>query len=159
MLARHEVLEGLPLFRVHGDYHLGQVLKTEQDFVIIDFEGEPSRSFEERREKASPLKDVAGMVRSLDYAFASVRMEGGEGEDGSPLVDLARQAQQAYITAYVESVTRGNSAILPADARMFSSALSIYLIEKALYEVRYELDNRPDWAEIPLQAIEAAAAM
>jgi len=159
MLARHEVLEGLPLFRVHGDYHLGQVLKTEQDFVIIDFEGEPSRSFEERREKASPLKDVAGMVRSLDYAFASVRMEGGEGEDGSPLVDLARQAQQAYITAYVESVTRGNSAILPTDAQVFSLALSIYLIEKALYEVRYELDNRPDWAEIPLQAIEAAAAM
>lgn len=155
MLAHHEVLDGLPLFRVHGDYHLGQVLRTDQDFVIIDFEGEPSRSFAERREKASPLKDVAGMVRSLDYAFASVQAQDVEREEGPPLADLAQQVQQTYTTAYMRSVSQEDGRVVPTDAGKFSAALSIFLIEKALYEVRYELDNRPDWTEIPLQALEA----
>ncbi len=101
------------------------------------------------------------MVRSLDYAFASARAQSPERKDGPPLAglaDLAQEAQQVYIAAYVGSVTRENGTMIPPDAGKFSTALSIYLIEKALYEVRYELDNRPDWTEIPLQALEALVA-
>jgi maltose alpha-D-glucosyltransferase/alpha-amylase len=156
-LSRDDVLEGLALSRVHGDFHLGQVLKTDDDFVIIDFEGEPSRPFRERREKASPLKDVAGMLRSLDYAIASVLSKDVDPDAREGLVRFGRQAEEAYIQAYLEAVSMDSRALTPAHADRFTPALSIFLIEKALYEVRYELDNRPSWVEIPLGALETIA--
>lgn len=157
ILRHHDVLEGLVLSRVHGDYHLGQVLKTDDDFVIIDFEGEPSRPFHERREKASPLKDVAGMIRSLDYAVASVLSGDIDPEVSERLVRFGGDAQEAYTDAYLKSVSVCEHALVPVHPDRFAAALSIFLIEKALYEVRYELDNRPAWIEIPLGALETLA--
>lgn len=159
MLANDAVLGGLALSRVHGDFHLGQVLKTSEDFVIIDFEGEPSRPFHERREKASLLKDVAGMLRSLDYAVATATS--GEPDHGyrDRLARFGQLARQAFTGAYLEAVSADAGALVPADADEFAAALSFFLIEKALYEIRYELDNRPDWVEIPLGALETLAAI
>lgn len=157
-IAADRVLHGLALCRVHGDYHLGQVLRTDDDFVIIDFEGEPSRPLHERREKASPLKDVAGMLRSLDYAIASVLAENVPVDKRERLIRLRSQAGQAYIESYLKSLAAQEDSLVPADKVQFAAALSYFLIEKALYEVRYELDNRPDWIEIPLGALESIAA-
>ncbi len=140
--------------RVHGDYHLGQVLRTDDDFVIIDFEGEPSRPLAVRREKVSPLKDVAGMLRSLDYAVAS--RERTEPKAGSPRIrEWGEQARVAFLAGYRTPLQMRESSIFPRDDRAFFAALDLFLIEKALYEIRYELDNRPHWLEIPLKAIES----
>lgn len=157
MLADNDMLNGFALSRVHGDFHLGQVLKTEDDFVIIDFEGEPSRPFHERREKGSPLKDVAGMLRSLDYAIATVGSETSDPEHRDRLARFGRLATQAYTETYRSCLSAKGGGLVPVDADRFDAALSIFLIEKALYEVRYELDNRPNWVEIPLAALEALA--
>ncbi|MDQ3539910.1 MAG: hypothetical protein M3440_04415 [Chloroflexota bacterium] len=158
MLAAADALDGLALTRVHGDFHLGQVLKAEEDFIIIDFEGEPSRPFHERREKASPLKDVAGMLRSLDYAVATAGSENPDPDLRDRLARFGLLAKQAYTETYLACVSAQGGALVPANADRFAAALSIFLIEKALYEVRYELDNRPDWIEIPLGALETLAA-
>lgn len=157
MLDDDDVLNGLVLSRVHGDFHLGQVLRTSGDFVIIDFEGEPSRSFRERREKASPIKDVAGMLRSLDYAVATVLSEGVEPDRKDRLARFGTRAREAYTEAWLASVSANGRALAPTDADQFAKALSIFLVEKALYEVRYELDNRPGWIGIPLGALESLA--
>jgi trehalose synthase-fused probable maltokinase len=131
--------------RIHGDLHLGQVLRTEGDWLIIDFEGEPGRSFALRREKYSPLRDVAGMLRSFDYAEATVQLEGqSAGERVAP-------ARQAFLEGY-RTATRG-AAFLPQDDATFYVMLDALELEKMLYEVRYELQNRPDWVRIPVQAL------
>lgn len=158
MLANDDVLDGLALSRVHGDYHLGQVLKTTDDFVIIDFEGEPSRPFHERREKASVLKDVAGMLRSLGYAVATA--SSGDSDPGrrDRLAAFGELARRAFTGAYLKSVSTSTEPLAPSDPDQFETALSIFLVEKALYEVRYELDNRPHWIEIPLGALETMVA-
>jgi maltose alpha-D-glucosyltransferase/alpha-amylase len=145
-------LVGTMRTRVHGDYHLGQVLKTGDDFVIIDFEGEPSRSMAERREMHSPLKDVAGMLRSIDYAVATARQsaDGGRSDD---LSSWKGRATLAFLDSYRSAVTSAPEALLPSDLDRFNRALDVYMIEKALYEVRYELDNRPDWIAIPFGAL------
>jgi trehalose synthase-fused probable maltokinase len=145
-------LVGTMRTRVHGDYHLGQVLKTGDDFVIIDFEGEPSRSMAERREMHSPLKDVAGMLRSIDYAVATAR-QAEQGERGDEISQWRVRATSAFLDRYRSAITEAPVGLLPSDPDRFARALDVYMIEKALYEVRYELDNRPDWIAIPFGAL------
>ncbi|HYI24145.1 MAG TPA: phosphotransferase [Thermomicrobiales bacterium] len=150
------VLTGLPRIRVHGDYHLGQVLRANDDFVIIDFEGEPSRSMAERRQKHAPLKDVAGMLRSLDYAVSSASHDAGS-SDQSRLIAWGRLAETRFVDGYRSAVASAPIQLVPDDPDRFSLALDLYVIEKAVYEVRYELDNRPDWLHIPLDGLRRIA--
>ncbi|MER2602395.1 MAG: putative maltokinase [Candidatus Competibacter phosphatis] len=140
--------------RYHGDYHLGQVLVAKDDVIIIDFEGEPSRSLAERRAKHSPLRDVVGMLRSFDYAaHVALRQATADGACDRAalwphLSDWERQARTAFLDGYVAVV--GDSPGYPADPDQVKVLLELFTLEKACYELRYELDHRPDWAEIPL---------
>ncbi|MEO8079926.1 MAG: putative maltokinase, partial [Caldimonas sp.] len=138
--------------RYHGDYHLGQVLVAGNDFFIIDFEGEPARTFDERRAKSSPLRDVAGMLRSFNYARWSALRRVAQTPDDfvrlEPVVrDWEQATRQAFMTAYETTMEVGGAA--PIDAGL----LSLFELEKALYELRYELNNRTDWAQVPLQGV------
>jgi maltose alpha-D-glucosyltransferase/alpha-amylase len=142
--------------RYHGDYHLGQVLVTKNDFVIIDFEGEPARPLEERRAKRSPLRDVAGMLRSFDYAATCALREAAttdaERESlAAPAARWQQQARAAFLAGY-EAAAEGRG--LYAGALGTSPLLALYEMEKALYELRYELNNRPGWVQIPLQGLQ-----
>lgn len=139
--------------RVHGDYHLGQTLRTpDGDFVLIDFEGEPSRPIEQRREKQTPLKDVAGMLRSLDYAAATAMASAGE--DRRVIIGAwLREATDAFQTAYRKTILEGEVDLVPRDPGAFRAGLDLMIAEKALYEIRYELNNRPDWLAIPLNGV------
>jgi maltose alpha-D-glucosyltransferase / alpha-amylase len=140
--------------RIHGDYHLGQVLRVKSDFVILDFEGEPARSLEERRVKQSPLKDVAGMLRSFGYAAyaALMKYSSRRPEDFQQLEPWARLWEQAacaeFLRAYHENT--GREPIFPADHSSFQHLLEAYVLDKVLYEMVYELNNRPAWVRIPL---------
>jgi trehalose synthase-fused probable maltokinase len=144
--------------RHHGDFHLGQVLEREDgSFVIIDFEGEPSKPLAVRRQKHSPLRDVAGMLRSLDYA-RNAALRAGDASDPARI----RQAQawydsvrEAFLGTYLEAVRRQAPDLLPTDTRPPLAALEL---EKAAYEVLYELNNRPDWLPIPLAALRLGAS-
>ncbi len=146
--------------RIHGDYHLGQVLYTGNDFVIIDFEGEPARPLSERRIKRSPLRDAAGMLRSFHYAPYAVVLGAAPGsyvrtEDLALLETGARfwyvSVSAAFLRAYLaHSANRG---YLPSKREHTDVLLSAYLFEKALYEIVYELNNRPDWVRIPLRGV------
>jgi maltose alpha-D-glucosyltransferase/alpha-amylase len=140
--------------RVHGDYHLGQVLRVKGDYVILDFEGEPMRSLDERRVKHSPLRDVAGMLRSFSYAayaallgYTARRPE--EVERLEPWARLWERSTSAeFRRAYGEGVAGSN--LLPRTEAGVEALLQTYLVDKALYELLYELDNRPTWVRIPL---------
>lgn len=141
--------------RYHGDYHLGQVLVTRNDFVIIDFEGEPARSFEERRAKGSALRDVAGMLRSFNYAhWGALRRVAHSSDELDKLTPHAQaweqQARAAFLSGYQRAV-RGTSLAVAIEPG--SGLLGLFELEKALYELRYELGNRPDWVSVPLQGI------
>ena len=148
------------LIRIHGDFHLGQVLHTGTDFVIIDFEGEPARSLSERRAKRCPLQDVAGMLRSFHYAtFAAVAQRS---RDAPPSVDEAAKLApwarywQMWVTSRFLSKYRAAAAparFLPRTTREFALLLDLHLLEKAVYELGYELNNRPGWVSLPLQGI------
>jgi maltose alpha-D-glucosyltransferase/alpha-amylase len=145
--------------RIHGDYHLGQVLLTRNDFVIVDFEGEPGHSVEERRAKQSPLRDVAGMLRSFSYVEHSAVRSVAHGEvEFAKLAPLARawatQVREAFLLAY-DAQARPSS--LYASFTPGRGLLGLFELEKALYELRYELSNRPSWAGIALQGILEAA--
>jgi maltokinase len=129
------------LIRHHGDYHLGQVLITPEGFVILDFEGEPARSLVERRRKRSPLRDVAGMLRS--FAYAAIQAERDEAWETA--------ARERFLAGYMETV---DPNLLPAGQAAVGKLLSIFELEKAVYELRYELNNRPEWVGIPVAAIE-----
>ncbi|HEU4655997.1 MAG TPA: hypothetical protein VFR97_00650 [Capillimicrobium sp.] len=134
------------LIRHHGDLHLGQTLRTGDRWVIIDFEGEPARHITERRRKRSPLRDVAGMLRSFAYAAsASEILRGNPVPEG-----WEQQARDTYLAGYLETV---EPSLLPQGQRAIESLLGIYELEKAVYELRYELDNRPDWVGIPVAGI------
>lgn len=141
--------------RIHGDYHLGQVLFTGRDFIIIDFEGEPGVSFSERRLKKSPMKDVAGMVRSFHYAaYGKLFLSKVFNEKDIKFLEPWAEQWQHYMTrfylkAYFEELT-GSGKISPSD----SVLLDVYILEKAVYEMGYELNSRFDWAIIPLRGIE-----
>ncbi len=167
--------------RIHGDYHLGQTLRTDHpsspddnsskdsvergDFVILDFEGEPARSLSERRQKQSPLKDVAGMIRSFSYvAYAGLEQyqtsnpELAHSQANNPATDLGawallwqNSASTEFLRAYRETIAT-NPSLLPSPQQS-QSLLSAYLMEKALYELLYELNNRPTWLRIPLAGI------
>jgi maltose alpha-D-glucosyltransferase/alpha-amylase len=148
--------------RVHGDYHLGQVLRTKNDFVILDFEGEPARPLAERRAKHSPLKDVAGMLRSFSYAANATLMTytTRHPEDFESLEPWARLWERTvsseFLTAYREAARESN--VLPPSEDDFHKLLDASLLEKATYELMYELNNRPTWVRIPLAGILALAA-
>ncbi len=143
--------------RTHGDYHLGQVLFTGKDFVILDFEGEPARAYSERRIKRSPLRDVAGMIRSFHYAVynAFFQMDVSRKEQAEVLEQWTEQwyhyISGFYIKAYLEA-TKGSNFI-PEDKADLTVLLQTFLLEKAIYELNYELNNRPDWVTIPMQGI------
>jgi maltose alpha-D-glucosyltransferase/alpha-amylase len=144
--------------RYHGDFHLGQVLRTGKDFFIIDFEGEPARSLSERRLKRSPLRDVAGMVRSFHYAAHSALRSYGSirPEDVEQLEAWAEAWYIAVSGVYLNSYlfTVEDAAFVPKDRREFEVLLRCFLLEKAVYEVGYELNNRPEWLAIPMKGIE-----
>jgi maltose alpha-D-glucosyltransferase/alpha-amylase len=146
--------------RCHGDYHLGQVLYTGKDFMIIDFEGEPARSISERRLKQSPLKDVAGMLRSYHYAasyeFFQLKATGLATSDNIEMLERAARfwclwSSSAFLKGYLS--VEGTAAFLPPQGEQAEVLLDAYLIEKAVYELAYELNNRPDWVEVPLRGI------
>ena len=132
--------------RIHGDYHLGQVLDTVDDFIIIDFEGEPARPLKERRIKHLPLRDVAGMLRSFDYAAHTAMAQGTSG-----LEEWAEGVSRNFLDAYLAMVE--GAPFMPAKEGEMRMLLDACLLEKAVYEVCYELNNRPDWAAIPLRGI------
>ncbi len=143
--------------RAHGDYHLGQVLFTGKDFMIIDFEGEPARSFSERRLRRSPLRDVAGMIRSFHYAaYASLnRFDTLRPEEEELMAKWAEQWYHYnagfYLKAYLEEVK--GTGLVPENENDRELMLNTYLLEKAIYELGYELNNRPDWVIIPIRGI------
>jgi trehalose synthase-fused probable maltokinase len=155
-LERHvdgiNALEGALKTRHHGDYHLGQVLERQDgSFVIIDFEGEPAKPLAERREKRSPLRDVAGMLRSFDYARHAALGTSSQAQS-KRAADWYAAARAAFLGAYLETA-RSNPRLLPSDVEAPLAALEL---EKAAYEVLYELNNRPDWLRIPLAAFAAS---
>jgi len=142
--------------RIHGDYHLGQVLVTKNDFVIIDFEGEPGHSLETRRAKHSPLRDVAGMLRSFAYAQQSALRSVAHNEaEAARLAPLARgwemEVRNAFLAAYAAAAQ--GSPMLYSALKPGEGLLGLFELEKVLYELRYEIGNRPAWAGIPLQGI------
>lgn len=146
LAMRSQVSAGGKLIRIHGDYHLGQTLETSRGWVILDFEGEPGRSLPERRQKRSPLRDVAGMLRSLAYAASAVELQrGGRAPEG-----FEEQARSVFVSGYMAEV---DPALLPAGEAAVNNLLLIFELEKAVYELRYELNNRPDWVEIPVAGI------
>ncbi len=143
--------------RYHGDYHLGQVLVVMDDWMVIDFEGEPLRSLDERRAKHSPLKDVAGMLRSFNYAawaalFDATEERPEDFEVLRPIVeDWERQTADAFLSGYRGAIESCPS--YPASPEDAQALLDLFLIEKAAYEIRYELANRPAWVRIPLMGL------
>ena len=146
------------LIRVHGDYHLGQLLRTAAgDFSVIDLEGEPSRSLEERREKTSPLRDVAGMLRSFAYAAATLATSAEKSLD-MPTRELRsarweRDARAAFLSGYLANTDDDAPGILPEEAEHVHLLIALFEAEKAFYELAYELNNRPSWAWIPMRGI------
>jgi trehalose synthase-fused probable maltokinase len=131
--------------RIHGDLHLGQVLRVEGGWLVFDFEGEPGRSFQQRREKHSPLRDVAGMLRSFAYAAAAVELE------GAPRTDRVEKARAAFLDGYLSVVQ--SSGLLPERDVDCLGLLHGLELEKVVYEIRYEVNHRPDWAKIPIAAL------
>jgi len=144
-IASRRPMEGVGVkTRYHGDYHLGQVLVKDNDFVIIDFEGEPARTFDERRTKGSPLRDVAGMLRSFNYArWSALRRVAQSPEEAerlaAPAIAWEQATRAAFLTGYGAAVD--------------TELLALFELDKALYELRYELNNRTDWAQVPLHGV------
>jgi len=162
LVSRFDRLPGLALttsnIRVHGDYHLGQVLVAEHDskllvaeqggVMVIDFEGEPGRTLAERREKTAAAKDVAGMCRSFDYLLRHVAKLAGRPYAAADL----KRLEACYLDAYRDDAA--GAPWWPADREAADSLLAVFKLDKAIYELAYELNNRPDWIDVPLAAIE-----
>ena len=152
---RHAAYSGQNI-RHHGDFHLGQILIAKDDAYILDFEGEPRRTLAERRRKAPPARDVAGLIRSIDYAISAAMDNTPDlnAEDRSVLTPLMRdwgeRMTDAFGTSYRE--TLGDGPLWPTDKEQSRRLLDLFLLEKALYEIEYELTNRPAWSHIPLEA-------
>jgi len=149
------------LIRHHGDYHLGQVLRTpDGKFMIIDFEGEPARPLSDRRARHCALRDVAGMLRSFAYAAATAATDVMKGGQGLPrgLIEIRagrwqRDVRRAYLGGYLAAGKAGGPQFLPSRRPAVASLISLFEIEKVFYELQYELNNRPDWVWIPLRGI------
>ena len=142
--------------RFHGDLHLGQVMAAKDDFVIVDFEGEPGRGLERRKQKGCVLRDVAGMVRSFSYAAHAALLKREPGAAGAEaaaraLGDWERDAARHFIEGYLKAAQ--GLATVPSDPQVFHDLLELFLVEKAAYELRYEIAHRPDWIEIPLRGL------
>ena len=136
--------------RVHGDYHLGQTLKTDAGFALIDFEGEPTKSLEDRRQKQCALKDVAGMMRSFEYATQTAIERMGS-TPGARL--SASVLREAFVEGYLARATTSDATFLPSAPDAVASWIGFFELEKALYEVEYEVNNRPAWVHIPLRGV------
>ncbi len=155
LAARAQIGAGGRVIRTHGDYHLGQTLyfsgrvggaDLRGGWVIIDFEGEPARALPERRQKRSPLRDVASMLRSFAYVSSAVEiLDGRSAPEG-----FEQRAREEFLQHYLERV---DSTLLPSGEAQVANLLSIYELEKAIYELQYELDNRPDWVAVPVAGI------
>jgi len=163
LLARLQRITGDKIetvrIRIHGDYHLEQVLFTGKDYMIIDFEGEPLRPISERRIKRSPLRDVAGMLRSYQYvAYAALYAHNGASRSAEEIERLQRWADMwsfwvcaAFLNGYL--TTAGHEAFVPQDQADLEALLETFVVEKAVYELGYEMNNRPDWLPIPINGI------
>ncbi len=150
---------GAPLIRIHGDFHLGQVLVSQNDAYIIDFEGEPARSLDERRAKTTPLRDVAGFLRSLDYAASAVEQPDTDAaakpvqdRRSALLAQFRTEANEAFLKSYWQAIDAAPNLGLSPQR---SSLLDLSLLEKAAYEIIYEAANRPNWIPIPLRGFAA----
>jgi maltose alpha-D-glucosyltransferase/alpha-amylase len=143
--------------RCHGDYHLGQVLWTGKDFVIIDFEGEPARPLSYRRLKRSALHDVAGMIRSFHYAAYTALAREAEARSENPaefepwVLYWYLWVSAAFLRSYVESSE--GAPFMPRSREELQVLFDVFLLQKAIYELRYEINNRPEWVRIPLHGI------
>jgi maltokinase len=135
------------VIRTHGDYHLGQTLWSDNDWVILDFEGEPARTLVERRRKRSPLRDVAGMLRSFAYAATAAELT----RDAEVPHGWEERARARFLESYLETV---DATLLAPGEAAIERLLAVFELEKAVYELQYELDNRPDWVGIPVAGIE-----
>jgi maltokinase len=135
------------IIRTHGDYHLGQTLWKGKDWILLDFEGEPARTVVERRRKRSPLRDVAGMLRSFAYAATAAELR----RNADIAEDWEERARERFLESYLETV---DATLLPPGGAAVERMLAVFELEKAVYELRYELDNRPDWVGIPVAGIE-----
>jgi maltose alpha-D-glucosyltransferase/alpha-amylase len=146
-------IDGLNI-RHHGDFHLGQILIVKDDIFIIDFEGEPRRALNERRRKAPAARDVAGLIRSIDYSATAaleraLRVAADEqGRLGAALAEWRDRSTAAFLAAYREIMT--NQSLWPADPQAAEQLLNFFLLEKAFYEIEYELAHRPEWLRVPL---------
>jgi maltokinase len=134
------------VIRVHGDYHLGQTLHTPRGWVILDFEGEPARALPERRQKRSPMRDVAGMLRSFAYVASAAEIQRGKPAPE----DFEDRARETFLEHYLSTI---DPSLLPSGDAAVRNLLAVFELEKAVYELRYELDNRPDWVAIPVAGI------
>jgi maltose alpha-D-glucosyltransferase/alpha-amylase len=180
----HQVLESAPVFRtrlagldvlgtgavmkirIHGDYHLGQVLRAGDSFVLLDFEGEPDRRPAERRVKSCALKDVAGMLRSFAYAAQSALAAAAVVSEGPGLADRLvvwadrweHGVRDAFLEGYLDETWRRGAGFLPADRDQLEDVLQVFELDKAVYELHYELNHRPTWVRIPLEGLRRATA-
>lgn len=147
---------GLTKTRYHGDYHLGQVLWTGSDFILLDFEGEPARPLDKRRAKHTPLKDVAGLLRSLNYAHATARAWPDAAQLthwSEVLAAWERLARDEILAGYRAETGERGASFAPRDPDRLTAWVGAFELEKAIYELGYELNNRPDWVAIPLSAL------
>jgi maltokinase len=133
------------VIRHHGDFHLGQTLWADNDWVVLDFEGEPARALLERRRKRSPLRDVAGMLRSFAYAASASQLQRGV----EPPAGWEDRAREEFLLGYRSTI---DQSLVPSGGAM-DKLLAVFELEKAVYELRYELNNRPDWVKIPVAGI------
>ncbi|GKS56940.1 hypothetical protein YTPLAS18_04670 [Nitrospira sp.] len=150
-LSRHATSK----IRHHGDFHLGQVLKTRDGFVIIDFEGEPARPLEERRAKTCPLKDVAGMLRSFNYAIHTAWRQRTRSSEPQWAAEWERAVREAFLTGYQTVAKPGIASFLPRTWDQALHVIRAYELDKVFYELRYELRHRPQWLAIPAAGIRA----
>src|SRR6188472_1983561 len=142
--------------RIHGDFHLGQVLFTGKDFVILDFEGEPARPLSERKLKRSALRDVAGMMRSFQYAAYSALWQPAMRKEDVPFLERwadlwYRHMGSVFLQSYLKTI--GTAIFIPQNSEDLQIMLEAYLLDKAVYEIGYELNNRPGWVVIPVRGI------
>jgi maltokinase len=147
-----KLIEPVPAQRVHGDYHLGQVLRTQTGWVVLDFEGEPASPLAQRRARSSPLRDVAGMLRSFDYAARHQLVTHPDADPSAPYSSLAPKAAD-WVRRNSDAFCAGYAAAGGLDPAQNSVLLRAMLLDKAVYEVVYEARNRPTWVAIPLESI------